>query len=408
VPLPVRRATRRALTAAAVRAHLARCRSTTLVAVTGSTGKTTLKDLLAAMLAAAGPTVRTRHNDNGLYGTPASLLTIRPEDRFAVIEVAADKPGDVPWVAGLMRPDVAVLTGVGDDHLPHFGNREAIAAEKRHVLARVRRGGTVIVNADDELARRAAAGLRARVVQVGRAADADVRLVDAHLRWPEGLEATVYLRGEPITLTVALHGLHFAPLVAYALAAADACGVPPALAARGAAELFRQSPRRVQPVPGPNGSTLLLDDFKCRLHSALAAVQTLEAAPAERRIVVLGELQERPFTEDAYRPLAEPLARTADRVLAVGRSAGPLRALLGDRAEPVAGVQELADRVRELAAPGVVTLMAGSTAQHLERAQHLLEGREVGCLVTRCALRWSCLECPYLSPGPPERVVEAA
>jgi UDP-N-acetylmuramoyl-tripeptide--D-alanyl-D-alanine ligase len=263
----------------------------------------------------------------------------------------------------------------------------------------------VIVNADDPLAAAATEGLEARVVPVG--AGGEVRLVEAELRWPDGLAVTVDVHGERVSATVALHGLHFAPLVALAFAAAHACGVPAAVAARGAQELFRQAPQRLQLVDGPDGSVFLLDDAKCRLHTALAGIHALAAVPRERRIVVLGELQEKPFTTEVYEPLVAPLAETADVVLAIGRSATPLAELLGDRVRPVSGVDELADRLRELAAPGVAFLTAAATAQHLERAQLLLRGADVGCLVARCTLRWSCESCPHLVPGPPERVIEA-
>ena len=237
VPVPIRRMTRRALTRVAVRAHLARCRNVVIVAITGSAGKTTTKDLLGEMLAACGPTVRTRHNENGLWGVPASLLAIRPSDRFAVLEVGIKRgPGEMRWMAGLFRPQVAVLTGIGTFHSEVLGSSQAIAREKRALLERLGSGGTAVVNADDPLARAAAERLPCRVVLAGWAADADVRLLAARTAWPHGLDLELVIRGRPMRSRVGVHGRHLAPLVAMAIAAADAAGVPPleALDAAGA------------------------------------------------------------------------------------------------------------------------------------------------------------------------------
>jgi UDP-N-acetylmuramyl pentapeptide synthase len=337
VPRAARRGARRTLTELAVRAHLSRCRATTFVGVTGSSGKTTTKDLLAEMLAIAGPTVMTHHNDNGLYGVPASLLSVRPGDRFAVIELGIrDQPGEMEWMAALFRPRVAVLTGVGDDHLHNFGSREAIAREKRALLARLGPHGTAVVRSDDPLARRAAAGLPCRVVLAGGGRDADVRLVSSRLRWPQGTDVELDVAGERFTTSVALHGEHLAPLVALAVAGALACGVSASDALSGAAR-FAARPGRLCPVRGPDGSMFLLDDFESRIPGAVAAVRALRAIPARRRIAVLGEVQECPQVASSYRPLAEALGEGVDLVLAVGSSGGPLGELL-------AGTQ-LADRL---------------------------------------------------------------
>ena len=410
VPVPVRRATRRTLTATAVRAHLARCRRTRLVAITGSRGKTTLKDLTAAMLSAAGPTVRTPHNDNGLYGVPSSLLAIRPSDDFAVIEVGVAGPGDMAWMSGLVRPGVAVLTGIGVDHLSAFGDRAALAAEKRLLLERVGPGGTVVVNADDDVARATAEGLRARIVLAGTAADADVRLVDAEPDWPRGQRLRVVAHGEEVTIEAALHGRHLAPLAALALATAVAAGADARTAASGAPR-FEPPPGRMRPEPGPNGSMLLLDDAKSRLPIAEAAIRALGDAPARRRIAVLGEVQEAPQTEATYGPLAALLRDRADVVVAVGRAADPYAALLRDSGVEVRtapGVVEAAAALDGDLREGDVLLLHGANPQHLQRVQLLLEGREIACTVKRCRLAWRCTACPWLTQGPPPHMVAAA
>ena len=413
VPLPIRRVARRSLTRAAVRAHLARCAGTTIVGVTGSSGKTTTKDLLAAMLAPCGPTLRTRHNDNDLYGVPATLMGIRPSDRFAVVELGIlERPGEMDWMAGLFRPRVAVLTGVGDDHLPAYGSRAAIAAEKRSLLARLGPEGTAVVRAGDRRAARAAGGLGCRVLYAGEGPEAAVRLLDAELRWPHGMQLTISVRGVEVSTAVALHARHLAPLVAIALAAALECGADVDRALAGLAA-FRPPPGRLQPREGPAGSMFLLDDFKSRRETALAAVDALAAVPAGRRIVVLGEVQDRGHDRDTYRPIAASLERVADRVVAVGRCGPPLRALLagsGLEAEfaAVRDAHAAAAHLEGNLGPGDVLLVHGAARQHLNRIAMLLDGREVGCRVARCTYHWRCDDCPFLATGPPPDRVEAA
>ncbi|MFL5867363.1 MAG: Mur ligase family protein [Thermoleophilaceae bacterium] len=412
VPLSWRRVTRRTLTAAAVRAHLARCRGVRAVGITGSRGKTTTKELLAAMLATEGRTLKTRKNDNGLYGVPATLLAIRPGDRFAVVEAGVFyMPGEMRWMAGLFSPEVAILTGVGEDHITYYGSRARVAAEKRALLERVGEGGTVVVNADDDCALRTAEGLRAKLVTAGFADSADVRVASVEPRWPEGIRISLDVGGRTLESDVRLFGTHLATAVALAVAAAAACGIDPSRALR-AVRSFQPPDGRLRPAPGPGGATWLLDDFKSRTATQSAAIRALADVPARRRIAVLGEVQESDL-EAGWRAAAELLPGRADTVIAVGRHADVLAAELGGTplehsARAVETFQEATAALRaEELRSGDVVLLQGATRQHLRRIKLLLEKGSVGCRVKRCSLHLLCNECPYLEAGPPESVVEA-
>lgn len=408
VPRPARRALRRVVMGPRVRRHSDRLDGVRIVAVTGSMGKTTTKDLIAEMLAPAGPTLKTRGTINGVDGVPATLLAIRPDHRFAAIELGIfDDPGEMTWMASLFEPHVAVLTGIGEDHILTYGSKAAIAREKRALLERLGPAGTAVVNADDDLARATAGGLACRVVLAGRARDAEVRVVADRLVWPEGLDVELSVDGRHLHARLSLPGRHYAPIVALAVAAARACGVAPEQAAEAVARM-EPTPGRLSIQPGPNGSTLLMDDYKSRLASARAALAVLSEAPAERRIAVVGEMQELP--PDGYGGLAEALARTADLTVAVGRGGPVLRARLGRDGAFVAvhRVEDAAAFLADVASPGDVILVHGATRQHLGRIALLLAREPVGCNVRRCVFHWSCEECLYLRSGPPESCVEAA
>ncbi len=414
LPEGVRRMARRAATRAAVDLHLRRCRNTRIVGVTGSMGKTTVKDLLGEMLAPDGPTIKTRHNDNGLYGVPASLLLIRPEDRYAVIEVGIhDQPGEMRWMARMFTPEVAVLTSVGVDHVPAYGSRSAIAKEKRALLERLPPRGVAVVSADDELARGAAEGLGCRVISAGWAVDADVHIDGARLAWPDGMDVELNAFGERIEGRLALFGRHLAPAAALAVAAAAAAGVPGRTALERAAATFSPSPGRMRPVPGPRDTTFIHDDFKSRVHSAVAAIRTLGEIEGARRLAVLGEVQDADHTDATYAPVAEVLPGRAERVVAVGRSGPPLARLLegtglAGNVTEVGGAREAAATLASELEEGDVVLVHASTRQHLERIHLLLDREPVRCLVHRCVLDWRCQDCPYLPTGPPDSVVAAA
>jgi UDP-N-acetylmuramyl pentapeptide synthase len=153
-----------------------------------------------------------------------------------------------------------------------------------------------------------------------------------------------------------------------------------------------------------------MDDYKSRLPSARAALAVLAEAPAERRIAVVGEMQDRELTQAAYRELAEALAGTVDLTVALGRCGPLLRGHLGADAElvDVSRVEDAAAFLASVAAPGDVILVHGSTRQHLRRIALLLARAEVSCNVRRCVFHWLCHECIYLRSRPPDSCIEAA
>jgi UDP-N-acetylmuramoyl-tripeptide--D-alanyl-D-alanine ligase len=408
VPRPARRALWRLVLTRRVRRHTAALDGVRFVAVTGSMGKTTTKDLVAEMLALAGPTLKTRGTANGIDAVPPTLLAVRPDHRFAAIELGIfDDPGEMAWMASLFEPHVAVLTGIGEDHVAEYGSKAAVAREKRRLLERLGSEGTAVVNADDDLARASAEDLSCRVVLAGRAADADVRVLGERLAWPDGIDVDLDANGARLHARLRIPGRHYATVVALAVAAARACGVAPEHAV-AAVERVEPAPGRLSVEPGPNGSTLLMDDYKSRLPTARAALAVLAEAPAERRLAVVGEMQERELTPAAYRELADILAATTDLTIAVGRAAPLLRGSFPDATRFVAvpRVEDAAARLADVAAAGDVILVHGATRQHLRRVALLLRRAPVGCTVRRCVFHWFCHECIYLRTRPPASCVE--
>ena len=171
-----------------------------VVAITGSAGKTTTKELVAALLASVGPTHFTAGNLNNRIGVPSVVFALEDKHRFAVLEMGMSLPGELDAITAFAPPDVSVVTNVGVAHAEGVGGREGVMREKGAVYRALGRDGVAIVNADDEFAQRAAEGTRAkRVVTFGRAEGARYRLVDrvtaahhrsAGLRDPRGEEGS--------------------------------------------------------------------------------------------------------------------------------------------------------------------------------------------------------------------------
>jgi UDP-N-acetylmuramyl pentapeptide synthase len=282
-------------------------------------------------------------------------------------------------------------------------------AEKRGLFERLGSGGTAVVNADDARALELVEGLPCRVVTAGRSAGADVRLAEATLRWPDGVDVRVDVRGREVAGRLRLNALHLAPLVALAIAAADAVGVSADRALAAAEHAF--VPPSFTAVRGPGGSTFLLDP-RSTSTTARAAVRALTDVPARRRLAVIGEIQEKPYDVSTFRPLADSL-EPLDRVVAVGRAGPPLRAALngagdGRRLDAVERTEEVAELLDGELREGDVVLVHGARRQHLERVALLLGGERVGCRVRRCRLQWDSADCCWIESGPPERQVERA
>ena len=196
---------------------------TTVIAITGSHGKTTAKECLAAILAAHGPTVKTLLNHNGRLDVPRTMLRVRPwRHRFAVIEVGVNAPGQLVRSSWMLRPDVVWVVSVGRSHSNNFRTVEETAREKASLLRWASRRGVAVLNADDHRVRAMAPKARGKVVLYGTTPDSDVRVGDVSSCWPDRLRFTARAGEESAPVSTQLVGNHWVVCVAGALAAAHA------------------------------------------------------------------------------------------------------------------------------------------------------------------------------------------
>jgi UDP-N-acetylmuramoyl-tripeptide--D-alanyl-D-alanine ligase len=275
-----------ALTALA-RAVRARWRGP-LVGVTGSNGKTTTKEFIAAALGVNYHVLKTAGNLNNAIGVPLTLARLNEAYTAAVVEMGMNHPGEIRELASLARPTVAVITSIGLAHLEGVRDTAGVIAAKMEIAESLRAGETLIVDGDNAaLVAAARAFAHLRLVRVGFGADVDLRAVSVE---STGAGATATLDGGSY-LTLALPGAHNVRNALCALAAAEACGVERALALAAMRET--RPPGGRSRVIAAGTLTVIDDSYNANPTSVEAAIEVLRIFPAQgRRIAVLGEMRE--------------------------------------------------------------------------------------------------------------------
>jgi UDP-N-acetylmuramoyl-tripeptide--D-alanyl-D-alanine ligase len=347
-----------------------------VVGITGSTGKTSTKDLLAAVLAPLGCHANPASYNNE-FGLPVTLLNAPADTNVVVAEMGERFPGDVAALCAIARPGSGIVTNVGLAHAEHLGDLDGAAKVMSELFEALPAGGVAVCNADDEWTARLTAADGVDVVTAGTAETADYRIeqvvVDDHLH------PSFSLRGR--RFTVPLHGEHQALNAALALALADRVfGVDLETAAEAVAAA-RPARWRLELHTTPGGVTLLNDTYNANPASMDAALRALARTPTEgRRIAVLGDMRELGVhSEDAHTAVGVRAGELRLDAL-VGVGAGG-RAIATAAAGTVADVRTAPDAataldlLRQMAEPGDTVLLKASRAVGLELvAVHLLEG----------------------------------
>ncbi len=346
----------------------ARARSAArIAAVTGSVGKTTVKEMLRTALSAFGSTHAAAASFNNHIGVPATLANMPRDAGFAAIEIGMNNRGEIGPLARLARPHAAIITTVGTAHLGRLGSRAEIAAEKGDILLGLEPGGTAILPADNDFF----AVLRARAAQVlsfGEAPGAELRLLDYQGSADAGRARIATPQGE-VALHLSAPGKHLAINACAVLAACHALGLdlPGAAAAlAGFGGGAGRGARRVIAVPG--GTATLLDESYNASEASVRATLAVLAMQPGRRIAVLGDMLE--LGEDGpamHLALAAQLAESADLVYACGPLMSGLLQALPPAKQGAATVDSanLAPMLRAALRPGDSVLVKGSLGMRM-------------------------------------------
>jgi len=377
---------------------------TTVIAITGSVGKTTAKEVLAAILATRGRTLKTRNNENDDEGVARTLRALRPWHRFAVIEVGTGKPGTVARSARLVRPDIAVVLGVARTHTNVFASLDETAREKASLLRYLAPRGVAILNADDPRVRAMTPLAGTRIVTFGADPEAGLRLLAASARWPARLALDVAADEARIHVQSQLVGIHWTPSLLGALAAARACGVPPAAATR-AVETVEPFTARMQPVVLPGGAIAIRDEGNGSPDTLDAMFAVLRDARARRRVLVFSDLSDsRRSPRKRLRDIGALAAALTDLAIFVGGSAhhavrGAMdQGMARSACHAFASLEDAAALLRRELRDGDLVFIKGRATDHLSRILFAQFG-PIGCWLYSCPVRRPCDLCDRLQPS---------
>jgi UDP-N-acetylmuramoyl-tripeptide--D-alanyl-D-alanine ligase len=343
-----------------------------VVAVTGSVGKTTTKEMLRTMLSACGPTHAAHASYNNHWGVPLTLARMPEGAAYAVIEIGMNHPGEIAPLAKLAGPDVAVITAVEAAHIGHLGSLDAIADEKASIMQGLLQGGTAVLPADNVRFNRLRAAVPAGIHLATFAAN-DIRHAQAD---ENGTSVTAAIAGEEVTFRINAPGAHMVHNALAALNAAHALGADVRVCANAIAGFSPVSGRGVR-APLLGGTATLLDEsYNASAASVRAALDVLRLQPAQRRIAVLGDMLELgDHTESEHAGLANAVNDSAELLYACG----PGMKILYDAIDPkkrgkhTATSAELAPLVASALRAGDAVLVKGSLGSRMRVIVDVLE-----------------------------------
>ena len=341
-----------------------------VLALTGSQGKTSVKEMTAAILRLCGEVHHTRGNLNNDLGVPLTLLEIGKQHRFAVVELGASAKGEIRYTTQLARPDIALINNVAPTHLEGFGSLEGVAQGKAEIWEGLGKGGTAILNLDDASVMagyKPREGVRSVAISAAGKTTADYAVSNIHSHTLEGSEFMLHTPQGNRRVTIAAPGRHNVAnaLSAAALAMEAGAGLDQVVLGLQSAQSARG---RLNVRKGIEGATILDDSYNASPSSFRAAIDVLAELPCLRIVVAgdMGELGE--GKEAAHAELGE---YAAAKGIDLFYGTGPLTSFavrsFGSNAMHAADCEQLADLVRHKLAPNVCVLVKGSRSAGMER-----------------------------------------
>jgi UDP-N-acetylmuramoyl-tripeptide--D-alanyl-D-alanine ligase len=355
--------------ASAVRAQ----RRARVIGITGSNGKTTVKTLLASILALHGKTHVNAGNLNNEIGLPMSLLNLPTDAEFAVLEMGAGKHGDIAYLAAIARPEIGLVNNIAPAHLERMGSLEGIAETKGALYTSLPAQGVAVINADDAFATFFTNLASTRhVIRFGVRSDADVRAENIHLGGKTQFDL-VTPKGR-VEIALPLSGRHNVQNAIAAAACAVALDVPIELIKRGL-ESAPSVKGRLQRYAMPGGWTLIDDSYNANPGSTAAAIATLVSEPGEAWLV-LGDMRELGADARTLHAATGKLAHESGiaKLYTVGDLSSAAAKAFGAKGQHFDNQKSLAAALAADVKPGVRVLVKGSRGSTMERVVHALRG----------------------------------
>lgn len=343
-----------------------------VVQITGSAGKTTTKEMVAAVLSRRYDTLKTQANFNNDIGTPLTLLGLAPQHQAAVIETGMNHFGEIRYLGEMVRPDIAVITNVGDAHIENLGNtRQGILRAKCEIFQHLSPDGIAVLSGDDPLLNTVA--LPQTILRCGRGENCNVRVTDVDDRGIEGIACTVTTARASYRLATASPGSFMIYPMAMAAAIGEALGLTGEEIAAGVAA-YVPTGSRMHLIRLPEGRLLIDDCYNANPQAMEEALKLLAVTPARRRAAVLGDMGELgELTVSAHRAIGVLTGELhLDSVIAIGEKARNI-ASAAPNARWYASVDDAMPVIRAAFTEGTAVLVKASHAMHFENIVKELE-----------------------------------
>ena len=346
-----------------------------VVQITGSVGKTTTKEMIAAVLGAKLRVWKTPGNFNNDIGTPLTLLGLGPEHQAAVIETGMNHFGEIAYLGEMVRPDVAVISNIGDAHIEFLGSREGILKAKCEIFTHLRPGGLAVLNGDDPLLNTVQPAVH--TLRCGQSEHCGVRISEIADHGVEGITCTVTTEKDIYALTIPAPGTYMAYSASIAVAVGEALGLSREEIIRGVAA-YQPAGSRMRVVRLPENRVILDDCYNANPQSVTAALEVLAKTECDRRVAVLGDMGELgELTEQAHYNMGALAAMLGiDVIAAIGTKA----AKIADGAAQSGGEvlyfetkEEALDALRGQLEPGTAMLLKASHAMEFGRLVEKLQ-----------------------------------
>ena len=339
------------------------------VQVTGSVGKTTTKEMIASVLGVKFHTLKTAANYNNEIGTPQTLLGLSRAHQAAVIETGMNHFGEIEYLGAMVRPDIAVISNIGDAHIEYLGSREGILKAKCEIFEHLKADGVAILNGDDALLDTVT--LPQRIVRCGQSEHCETRISDIVDHGVDGITCTVTTSRDTYALTIPAPGEHMAYSASMAVAVGEELGLSREEIVRGVAA-YEPTGSRMRVIRLPGGRVLLDDCYNANPQSVTAALEVLGRTDCERRVAVLGDMGELGDLTDQAHFNAGALAAMLgiDFVIAIGSKAARIAdgaAMSGGDVVHFATKEEALHTVREQLRPNTSMLIKASHSMRFER-----------------------------------------
>ena len=346
------------------------------VQITGSVGKTTTKEMIASVLGAKLRVFKTPGNFNNDIGTPLTLLDIGPEHEAAVIETGMNHFGEIEYLGEMVRPDIAVISNIGDAHIEFLGSRQGILRAKCEIFTHLKPGGLVVLNGDDPLLDTVSVNFP--TVRCGKSRHCQARITELTDRGVGGITCTVTTEKDQYALTISTPGEYMAYSASIAVAVAESLGLGHDEIVRGVAA-YVPAGSRMRVLRKSCGRIILDDCYNANPQSVAAALEVLARTDCDRKVAVLGDMGELgELTDRAHYNMGALAAMLGvDMVVAIGDKAAKIAdgaAQSGSSVLYFTSQEEALPELRRQLRPGTAVLVKASHAMHFEKMTEQLSG----------------------------------